>query len=58
MINNVLCVVAALAGAVFMAVMLFNAVIGCGEPIYHADGTYVTGECLFVDYEPVTGRWR
>ena len=31
--------------------------VGCGEPIYYANGTYTTNECLFIPYTPTSGRW-
>jgi hypothetical protein len=39
------------------AVVIIEMAVGCGEPIYHADGTYVTGECVFIPYTPVSGKW-
>jgi hypothetical protein len=41
-------------------IMLLTAteyLMGCGEPVYYADGTYTTNECLFIRHIPATGRW-
>jgi hypothetical protein len=32
--------------------------VGCGEPVHKADGTWRSGECVFLPHEPATGRWR
>lgn len=47
-----------LAVSAVFAMTLLEVAVGCGEPIYKADGTYITGECLFVPYTPVEGTWR
>jgi len=44
--------------ALFFAVVLVEWAVGCGEAIYLADGTWITGECVFSDNEIKTGRWR
>lgn len=54
-IINVVCTVAA---ACVFALVLVNWAIGCGEPVYRADGTYSTGACLFIPYEVKEGTWR
>ncbi len=41
----------------FMGVIVVEWLVGCGEKIYYADGTWVTGECVFVPYETTTGEW-
>lgn len=40
------------------SLVLINWAIGCGEPEYHADGTFVTGECVGIPYTPVKGTWK
>jgi hypothetical protein len=44
--------------ASIFALIVIEALSGCGEPIYHADGTYITGECVYLPYSPVEGRWK
>ena len=50
--------VAILAFSFMFAIVLLEMAVGCGEPIYKADGTYVTGECIFIPYTPVEGVWQ
>jgi hypothetical protein len=47
----------ALIASVFTLVLV-EALSGCGEPIYHPDGTFITGECVYLPYTPVEGRWK
>lgn len=56
--NILLKLVAPIAFASLMTIAMVEWVVGCGEPIYHADGTFITGECVFIPHEPVTGAWR
>lgn len=46
---------------IFMAMgiglVVINWLIQCGEPIYYADRTWTTGECILIPYTPVSGRW-
>jgi hypothetical protein len=44
--------------ASLFALITLEALSGCGEPIYHADGTFITGECIYLPYSPVEGRWK
>jgi hypothetical protein len=37
--------------------ILVEWLVGCGEPIYSADGAWRTDECLFLSAAPATGRW-
>lgn len=46
------------AATIIALVLLVEWAAGCGEPLYHGDGTFVTGACIVVPHEPVTGRWR
>ena len=41
-----------------MCLILINLAAGCGEVIYHADGTWETGECWLIPYEPTAGEWK
>jgi hypothetical protein len=41
----------------FVVLILVEWLVGCGEPIYSADGAWRTGECLFLSAAPATGRW-
>jgi len=43
---------------VLLAVVLLEWSVGCGEPIYKADGSWETGECMFYDNEIKKGTWR
>jgi hypothetical protein len=56
--NILLKLIAIAAFATFMSIVMVEWAVGCGEPIYNADGTFVTGECAFLPYEPVSGTWR
>lgn len=42
--------------AALMALVLVNWVMGCGEVFYYPDGSWVTGDCFLIPYEPVSGR--
>ena len=44
--------------AIFLAAVLMEWAVGCGEPIYRADGTWQTAECIFIDNEIKTGTWK
>lgn len=46
-------------GAMF-AVVLVEWVAGCGEVFYYPDGTWKTGQCVFMDaLHPVkSGTWK
>ena len=49
------------AGIIMYAMILlvvFEFMVGCGERTYHADGTWITNECLFIPYTPVSGKWK
>jgi len=58
MVRTLVSVVVFCAICVFLLFVLANWLIGCGEPQYHADGTYLTGECIGIPYEPKQGRWK
>lgn len=45
----------AIASSIF-AVVMINWMIGCGEPIYYPDGSWETGSCFLVPYEPVRSQ--
>lgn len=47
----------ALATAMLMLILV-EWLAGCGEIIYNEDGTWRTGECVFLPYQPATGNWR
>ena len=49
-------VVLVATGTLF-AVILLEALTGCGERTYFQNHTWVTGECLFISYTPTSGRW-
>lgn len=51
-------IIAVLLVATTLTIGLVNFAIGCGEPEYHADGTFVTGECFVIPYTPVKGTWK
>lgn len=51
-------IIAVLLVASTLTIGLVNFAIGCGEPEYHADGTFVTGECFVIPYTPVKGTWK
>lgn len=57
-IKAVVGVLGMLCVSTVIAVGILETLSGCGEPVYKADGTYVTGECLFVPYTPVEGVWK
>jgi len=40
------------------ALVMVEAIAGCGATTYHHDGTYTTGECVFLTHKSVSGRWR
>ena len=37
---------------------IVNAAIGCGQTVYHDNGTWETLDCLYIPYETKTGFWR
>lgn len=43
--------------AFFIALLVLNLMMQCGEPIYFSDRTWTTGECLLIPYTPVSGTW-
>ena len=43
--------------AVVIVVLVVEFVAGCGETTYHADRTWETNECVFLDVVTVKGRW-
>jgi hypothetical protein len=49
-----------MAAAVILIVMIvvLEWMAGCGERIYHKDGTWRSGECIILPHEISTGRWR
>ena len=46
-----------IAMGTLFALIALEIIGGCGEPTYFQNHTWVTGECLFIPYGPVTGRW-
>ena len=46
-----------IALGLLLSVVLLEAVSGCGQAIYNADGTWATGQCVFVPYTPTGGKW-
>jgi hypothetical protein len=46
-----------IALGLLLSVVLLEAVSGCGQAIYNADGTWATGQCVFVPYTPTVGKW-
>ena len=51
------CVGFAIVGA-FGGWMMVNAILGCGEPTYYTDGTWITGHCWHVPWVNVErGTW-
>jgi hypothetical protein len=51
-------ILAIIAFSALLSLVLINWMMGCGEVEYHADGTFVTGECLVIPYTPVKGTWK
>lgn len=45
------------AGSALLAIVLLESLSGCGERTYFQNRTWVTGECLFIPYESINGRW-
>lgn len=43
-------------GSGMIALVLINWMIGCGEPIYYPDGSWETGSCFLIPYEPVRSQ--
>jgi len=39
-----------------ISIILINWMIGCGEPIYYPDGSWETGDCFLIPYEPVRSQ--
>lgn len=48
------------AFALLFAVMSIEWLVGCGEVFYYGDGTWQTGQCVFMDtLHPVkSGTWK
>jgi hypothetical protein len=46
-----------LSVAALLAVIVLEVFVGCGEPTYFQDHTWVTGECLFAPHTVTTGHW-
>ena len=47
---------ALIGAAVFFLLVEWAA--GCGEPIYHKDGTWETGKCVFFENEIKSVDWK
>lgn len=58
MFKFIFSVIALTCASLLVTVVLAEWFVGCGEPIYHADGTYITGECVFLPHTPTKGSWR
>jgi hypothetical protein len=43
-------------GGIGISFVLVNFLIGCGEPIYHPDGSWKTGECVGITYQSVRSQ--
>ena len=43
-------------GGIGISFVLVNFLIGCGEPIYHPDGSWKTGECVGIPYQSVRSQ--
>lgn len=41
-----------------ITIIVMEWLVGCGEKTYHRNGTWITGECLFVPYEVTHGYWK
>jgi hypothetical protein len=41
-----------------LTITVLELLVGCGEKVYRSDGTWMTGECLFVHHEVTYGRWK
>ena len=41
-----------------LTITVLELLVGCGEKVYRSDGTWMTGECLFVPHEVTYGRWK
>ena len=39
-------------GSGIFALVMINWMIGCGERIYYPDGSWETGSCFLIPYEP------
>jgi hypothetical protein len=46
-----------LTASIFVLI-LAEWMVGCGELIHAADGTWRTGECLILESSGETGRWK
>lgn len=42
--------------AAMFNVVIVNWFMGCGEVMYFPDGSWKTGECWLIPYEPVSGQ--
>jgi hypothetical protein len=47
----------AVAFSALVALVLIEWAVGCGEITYHADGTWVTNECVFIPHKQARGEW-
>ena len=47
---------ALIGAAVFFLLVEWAA--GCGAPIYHKDGPWATGKCVFFENEIKSGDWK
>jgi hypothetical protein len=43
-------------GSAMISIVLINWMIGCGETFYNADGSWETGSCFLIPYEPVRSQ--
>jgi len=41
-----------------ITIIVMEWLIGCGEKTYYPNGTWITGECLFIPYEVTYGYWK
>jgi len=39
-----------------ISIVLINWMIGCGERFYYPDGSWETGSCFLIPYEPVRSQ--
>ena len=51
-------VVLATVIAVLVTVVFIEAAVGCGQSVHAADGTWSTGQCVFLASSDATGLWR
>ena len=45
-----------LVASAMISIVLVNWMIGCGEMIYYPDGSWQTGDCFLIPYEPVRSQ--